>query len=94
MQVNKQILAMNKHIETLLSSLAENARSQAELQQDVPTYNNQDTQKLVRAVVNGEGLRPSRTAASADGSATGSTGTAPHMGARPPGTMASPQQRR
>ncbi|VBB25209.1 unnamed protein product [Acanthocheilonema viteae] len=94
-QVNKQILAMNKHVETLLASMAENARSQAEIQQDIPTYSNQDTQKLVRAVVNGEGLRPSKTLAPTEGSLTGSSVSGSHgTTVRPPGTTASPQQRR
>ncbi|VDN35347.1 unnamed protein product [Gongylonema pulchrum] len=93
-QVNKQILAMNKHIETLLASLAENARTQAEVHQDVPTYNNQDTQKLVRAIINGEGLRPSRTAAQSEGGAAAATPGGPHMGVRTPAAMTSPQQRR
>lgn len=93
-QVNKQILAMNKHIETLLASMAENARSQAEIQQDIPTYSSQDTQKLVRAVVNGEGLRPSKTLVPTEGGLTGSSVSGSHGAVRPPGTTASPQQRR
>ncbi|KAM3719347.1 Mediator of RNA polymerase II transcription subunit [Dirofilaria immitis] len=92
-QVNKQILAMNKHIETLLLSMAENARNQAETQQDIPTYSNQDTQKLVRAVVNGEGVRPSKTLVSTEGGLTGGSASGSHA-VRTPGTMASPQQRR
>lgn len=92
-QVNKQILAMNKHIETLLTSMAENARSQAEIQQDIPTYNSQDTQKLVRAIVNGEGLRPSKTLVSAEGSLTGGSVSGSHGAVRPPGCIASPQRR-
>lgn len=82
-------MAMNKHIESLLSSLAENARNQVEMQQDVPTYNDQDTQKLVRAVVNGEGLRPTRSSMNEGQTSTGST-----TSSRPPGNMMSPQQRR
>ncbi|VDM44376.1 unnamed protein product [Toxocara canis] len=73
-QVNKQIAAMNKHLESLLNSLADNARSQADAHVDVPIYNNQDTQKLVRAVINGEGLRPTRGGVSAENaSQAGST---------------------
>lgn len=76
-QVNKQILAMNKHVESLLSALADNARNQADAHTDTPTYNNQDTQKLVRAVVNGEGLRPSRGGgAPSESGSSGGTSTA------------------
>uniref|UniRef100_A0A0R3S627 SMP domain-containing protein n=1 Tax=Elaeophora elaphi TaxID=1147741 RepID=A0A0R3S627_9BILA len=85
---------MNKHIETLLASMAENARSQAEIQQDVPTYSSQDTQKLVRAVVNGEGLRPSKSLAPTEGGLAGSSVSGSHGVVRPQGTTASPQQRR
>lgn len=84
---------MNKHIETLLASMVENARSQAEIQQDVSTYSSQDTQKLVRAVVNGEGLRPSKTLAPSEGF-TGSSTSGSHGVIRPSGTTAPPQQRR
>ncbi|VDN07612.1 unnamed protein product [Thelazia callipaeda] len=83
---------MNKHIETLLTSLAENARNQAEMQQDLCTFNNQDTQKLVRALVNGEGLRPTRTAASNDGTSASGSGSS-QSNARQPGTTTSPQRR-
>ncbi|MFH4973557.1 hypothetical protein AB6A40_000266 [Gnathostoma spinigerum] len=83
-QINKQILAMNKHVESLLSALSESARGLSELHTDTPTYNNQDTQRLVRAVVNGEGLRPTRGSGTTDnpqpqgpGSA-GLTGTQSH----------------
>ncbi|VDK64859.1 unnamed protein product [Onchocerca ochengi] len=93
-QINKQILAMNKHIETLLASMAENARNQAEIQQDIPTYNSQDTQKLVRAIVNGEGVRPSKTLIPTESGLTGNSVNGPHGTVRPPGTTASPQQRR
>lgn len=85
---------MNKHIETLLASMAENARNQAEIQQDIPTYNSQDTQKLVRAIVNGEGVRPSKTLIPTESGLTGNSVNGPHGTVRPPGTTASPQQRR
>lgn len=74
--------------------MAENARNQAEIQQDIPTYSSQDTQKLVRAVVNGEGLRPSKTLVSVEGGLTGNCVSGSHAAARPPGTTTSPQQRR
>lgn len=97
-QVNKQIVAMNKHLESLLNSLADNARSQADAHADVPTYNNHDTQKLVRAVINGEGLRPTRGAVSTENtqqnvSAPGASSTA-HIPPRSAGGATAQQQRR
>lgn len=89
---------MNKHIETLLTSIIENAKSQADAHIDTPTYDNQDTQKLVRAIVNGEGLRPSRSSANVQ-SDTSHLGTASnsasstHVANRQPMGMV-PQQRR
>lgn len=98
LQVNKQIVAMNKHLESLLNSLADNARSQAGAHADVPTYNNHDTQKLVRAVINGEGLRPTRGAVSTENtqqnvSAPGASSTT-HIPPRSAGGATAQQQRR
>lgn len=59
-QIHKQITTMNKHVETLLASLADTSRGQNDIRADAPAYNDRDTQTLVRAVVNGESLRPTR----------------------------------
>lgn len=81
---------MNKHVETLLINLGDNARSQSDARSDAPAYNDRDTQTLVRAVVNGEGLRPSRsTAVEGSQQAVGTPGTS--GGNR---TSTSPSQRR
>lgn len=89
---------MNKHLESLLNSLADNARSQADAHADVPTYNNHDTQKLVRAVINGEGLRPTRggvsTESTQQNASAPSTTSAAHMPARSAANVAGQQQRR
>lgn len=92
--INKQITSMNKHADALLTNLTDSTRSQVDNRTDTPAYNDRDTQTLVRAVVNGESLRPSRAAEGAQPGAAASAGSTASATSRAPSTASPPLQRR
>uniref|UniRef100_A0A0K0F5X6 Mediator of RNA polymerase II transcription subunit 8 n=1 Tax=Strongyloides venezuelensis TaxID=75913 RepID=A0A0K0F5X6_STRVS len=54
--VTRQINQMNKHIDILLGALNEAGKIAAENHTSKPTYDNNETEMMVRAMMNGEGL--------------------------------------
>uniref|UniRef100_A0A0K0DZ53 Mediator of RNA polymerase II transcription subunit 8 n=1 Tax=Strongyloides stercoralis TaxID=6248 RepID=A0A0K0DZ53_STRER len=54
--VTRQINQMNKHIDILLGALNEAGKMAAENHSNKPTYDNNETEMMVRAMMNGEGL--------------------------------------
>uniref|UniRef100_A0A914UQ14 Mediator of RNA polymerase II transcription subunit 8 n=1 Tax=Plectus sambesii TaxID=2011161 RepID=A0A914UQ14_9BILA len=57
----KQIQTLNKHIDSLIGQLTESSRQSSEKNQETKTYNDMDTRQLVKAIMNGEQLRPNQS---------------------------------
>ncbi|KAI1728777.1 mediator of RNA polymerase II transcription complex subunit 8 domain-containing protein [Ditylenchus destructor] len=71
--VNKQIGALNKHIESLSTRLTDPSRQNLDRHRESPAYSNDHTTVLVKAICRGVGIQPkSNMVASASASAAAS----------------------